>query len=383
MIGPRDWADRRCVEDSGVVMLEGWAPRVRRETLREFADDRGLVMTARAPTSGDRPPTLLDNPAAVAAGADCMTFYRTPPYGSWDPSPVVFVSFGLFFAMILADAGYALTLGLILLFTWRRIGSSGTGRRLRRLMLFMVAASAGYGILVGSYFGVGPGDSWLATLHLLDIADQGQQMPLAIAVGGLHLMSANLLYAWHLRATPRGLGYVGWAGVIAGGLTVGAGVLGLGPARPIEIAGGVLFAAGAVLVLLFSSPEPFPPRTLRGWAGRVGRGLTQIPRLSNVFGDVLSYLRLFALGLASARLAQTFNELAHRAGTVEGIGLLFALLVLVFGHAVNLALGIMGGVVHGLRLNCIEFFNWGLPDEGYAFRPFSKKATGSSRPEVA
>ena len=89
---------------------------------------------------------------------------------------------------------------------------------------------------------------------------------------------------------------------------------------------------------------------------------------------MLSYLRLFALGLASARLAITFNEIAGTTAKVPGIGLLLAIIVLVVGHGLNFILAVIGGVVHGLRLNCIEFFNWSLPDEGYPFQAFCKKA---------
>ena len=89
---------------------------------------------------------------------------------------------------------------------------------------------------------------------------------------------------------------------------------------------------------------------------------------------MLSYLRLFALGLASAKLAITFNDLAGGIYEKGGIGILLAFVILLVGHGINFLLCLMGGVVHGLRLNCIEFFNWGLSQEGYAFEPFKKKA---------
>jgi len=85
---------------------------------------------------------------------------------------------------------------------------------------------------------------------------------------------------------------------------------------------------------------------------------------------VFSYLRLFALGLAGSSLASTFNDMAGQIrGAVPGVGLLLALLVLVPGHALNLLLGVTGGVIHGLRLNVIEFFNWSLKEEGHLFTP--------------
>jgi V/A-type H+-transporting ATPase subunit I len=93
-----------------------------------------------------------------------------------------------------------------------------------------------------------------------------------------------------------------------------------------------------------------------------------------LFGDVLSYLRLFALGLSSAQLASTFNELGGAAWNRAGFGVLMAILIIVVGHTMNLLLSLMSAVVHGLRLNVMEFFNWSLPDEGYLFTAFAKKA---------
>jgi V/A-type H+-transporting ATPase subunit I len=103
-------------------------------------------------------------------------------------------------------------------------------------------------------------------------------------------------------------------------------------------------------------------------------GLSNLARVTQVFGDVLSYLSLFALGLASASMAMTFNGLARDVATeLPGVGLLLAILILLAGHALNLALAVMSGVVHGLRLNCIEFYNWALIGEGYPFKPFKRR----------
>ena len=102
-------------------------------------------------------------------------------------------------------------------------------------------------------------------------------------------------------------------------------------------------------------------------------GLQGLTGLSGLFGDVLSYLRLFALGLSSAKLAETFNNLGASAWDEAGFGVIAAIGIVLLGHTLNILLSIMSGVVHGLRLNCIEFFKWSLPDEGYLFRPFAKK----------
>ncbi len=96
--------------------------------------------------------------------------------------------------------------------------------------------------------------------------------------------------------------------------------------------------------------------------------------ISGAFGDVLSYLRLFALGLASASLAMAFNGMAEDVRqAIPGIGFLFGLLILLLGHALNFLLSVSSGFIHGLRLNVIEFFKWGVKDEGNPYRPFEQK----------
>ena len=102
-------------------------------------------------------------------------------------------------------------------------------------------------------------------------------------------------------------------------------------------------------------------------------GLMGLTNVSKAFGDALSYLRLFALGLASGQLAIIFNQLASDVSQVRGVGLLLGMLVFLLGHGLNLVLAIVGGVVHGLRLNCIEFFSWSLNEEGRPFQAFGKR----------
>lgn len=370
----RQQAALRAYDQDQVFAVQGWAPSARVSALRQFAADRRLALTIEAPGPQDAPPTLLDNPPALHGGEGLVTFYKTPAYRLWDPSKAVFFAFAVFFAMIFSDAGYGLLLGVILLATWKRLGRTDTGRGLREVMLALVIFSILYGVLVGTYFGVTPpAGSWLASLHVLDASDQRLMMWIAIGVGAAHLTYANLVTAWRRRHSPTALSALGWAAIIQGGFCVG-----LGHSYP-ELAsltgvgwGGL--ALGGLLVLLLTSERPFglAPRQL---FGRLVDGLKGATELSKAFGDVLSYLRLFALGLASIKLAEAFNDLAATSFAFKGVGVLLGLLILLVGHGINFAMGIMSGVVHGLRLNLIEFFNWSLPEEGQLFRAFEKKAT--------
>jgi V/A-type H+-transporting ATPase subunit I len=362
------WQAGEMTLDTGdLFVIQGWAPRRAVPAIRGYAAGLGLALVAAAPGADDRPPTLLNNPEKVSGGQDLVSFFQTPGYKGWDPSRVLFFSFALFFAMILGDAGYAALLLAFLLAGWRRLGRSPAGRRLRYLALAMLGASVVYGVMVGSYFGVSPAPGGLlAGLQVLDINDYPTMMRLSVAVGVIHVTLANLITAWRQDTWRARLAPLGWCLAVVGGF-----IMWVGGPTGVEL-GTDLLGAGLVGVLLFTSARPW--RRPADLALRLVDGLLGLTRVSGALGDILSYLRLFALGLASASLAVTFNTLAHDVhAALPGIGLLFALLILLLGHALNLALGIMSGVVHGLRLNYIEFYNWSLSDEGYPFRSFAKK----------
>ena len=364
-------------DDQTVFAIQGYVPRVARDAVVQFADQRNLAVTIEPIAEDELAPTLLHNPKQVAGAENCVTFYITPGYHSWDPTSVVFFSFSLFFAMIVADAGYGLVMAIGLCFGWRRLGRDPTTRRMRSLFTGIVLATITYGILVGSYFGVEPGaGTWLDRLRIrIDgkpmMQQQTAMMVIAVSIGVAHLVMANLISAWHRRRGLRWIGHLGWAMLMIGGFLLGGGVL--ADLSSMAVAGEMMASSGAVAILLFSSDQAWS-WSFGGLAKRLLDGVLQFTNLSKAFGDVLSYLRLFALGLASAQLAVTFNALASETAKKGGIGLLAAILILVVGHSINFMLGILGGVVHGLRLNCIEFFNWSLNEEGYAFEPFQRKA---------
>ena len=368
----RQKAARLVLEEDSFFAVQGWAPEARAAELRQFAADRGLAVTIEPPGLQDKPPTLLANPPALRGGEDLVSFYMTPAYRMWDPSKIVLVAFALFFAMIIADAAYGVLLGGILWAMWKRMGATSSSRGLRGVMLTLVIFSIVYGVLLGSYFGVEPAEgSWLASLHVLHANDQGTMMWLSIGVGAVHLALANLVTAWRRWPALHALSALGWTAIILGGFGIG---LGKSYAlAALTTLGWIGLGLGGLLVLLFHSERPFslaPTQLL----GRLVDGLKGLLELSKAFGDVLSYLRLFALGLAAVKLAEVFNHMAATSFEAKGVGVLLGVLILLVGHTINFAMGIMGGVVHSLRLNMIEFFNWSLPEEGQRFEALTKKA---------
>lgn len=351
-------------EQDGLFRLDGWIAVVQLDGLLTLARQQGVAVVAVDPAAGDRPPTLLQPAPGFAAGGALARFYQLPAYNGWDPSVHLFLSFVLFFAMILADAGYALVLLLPLLAGWRHWGRQQSRRDSRALVSWMLGGALLWGVLAGSYFGVAPDpDSWLGHLVLVDLADYDLMMKLSVAVGILHLLVANLTQALsHRHDGHKVCERLGWMVMMVSG-----GIAWMLPALQAAALSGC--GVGALMVLA-GGYRPQAAGFKAGLQALAGAfiGLLDISKL---FGDVLSYMRLFALGLASASLAMTFNQLAASTMAMNsGLALLAAGLILVVGHLVNMGLGIMSGVVHGLRLNFIEFYNWGAPGEGYAFHPF-------------
>jgi len=363
----RQYAAHRTFDKAPLFAMQAWAPTDTITDLRDYADSHDLALEIADPAAEDEPPTLFENPPKLRAGEDLVTFYQTPAYRLWDPSSVVYISFAIFFAMIISDAGYGLLLAGITTWLWKAMGRSEKAREWRVLLTTLSAGSVAYGMLAGSYFGVTPpDDSLLDGLHVLDPGDSGTMMALSIALGGLHIIIANLMDAARMRGSPAALAPTGWALVVAGGLLLGIRML--TDAMPLW-PGQAVAVLGLVLILLFTG---YGQRPLQ----RAVKGIMAMTSLTKAFGDVLSYLRLFALGLASASLAVAFNGMA--AGIKEsfpGVGLLFALVVLLLGHGLNFILSLSSAVIHGLRLNVIEFFDWGVKEEGNLFRAFRRKGS--------
>ncbi|MGY6274922.1 V-type ATP synthase subunit I [Methylomonas sp. MgM2] len=358
-------------DEMGVFALQGWLPEKELERYRQFTNERNLALLIEDPEPNDNPPTLLENPAQFAGGEDLVNFYQTPSYQGWDPSIMVFLSFTLFFAIILSDAGYALVFGILLAFKWGKLGANIKGRRLRTLAINTVLISIIWGMLCGSYFGFAPKpDSFFSRIKIFDLNDFDGMIRLTVAIGVVHIALANLIKAYQLRRSSQALAPIGWIGLVVGGFCVW-----LEQSGSVAILGSVgrtFMVCGAVLLLLFSSARPV--RQFQDLFWRLADGIKSLIGITQLFGDVLSYMRLFALGLASASLALTFNQLAAQVvHNMPGPGLLLGILILLLGHTLNLMLCLMSGLVHGLRLNFIEFYNWSVSDEGYSFKAFSKK----------
>ncbi len=379
-----------------IFALQGWAPEPRMSMLESFARQQTLVLDARQPTRDEEPPTLLSNPRPIRGAEGAVTFFMTPGYRAWDPTWVMFFSFAGFFAMILADAGYGLVLGILLALFGKRLGRTSAGRQFRQLAVFMVLVTVVYGVVTGSFFGfAAPPGSWLDRMVIKSggdsiMQDREAMMLISATIGVFHLALANAVVAWRWLGSAHALAPSGWVLALIGGwlytlallpkpdlMSMLADRIGGQSAQWAAAStrtGWWLMGTGLVLVFLFSSTRPVFSLRPRDLVSRCVDGFLALTNVTKAFGDSLSYLRLFALGLASAQLAMLFNQMASDASQIQGVGILLGFLVFAAGHTLNFVLGVVGGVVHGLRLTCIEFFSWSLTDEGQPFEAFEMKA---------
>lgn len=371
----RGLARASSLEDGRVFVAQGWVPEPDVARVQERCSGRAFACVAEDPSAADDPPVKLENAPVLDPGEDLVEFYQLPGYRDFDPSAFVYLTFVFFFAVIIADAGYSAMLlaGTILL--WRRLGSSTSGHRTRRLALSISAFGIVYGVIAGSYFGIelSP-DGPLAQARFLDVNDFEVMMPLSLGVGVLHLVGANLMAAWARRRSLTSVASLGWTAALIGGFSLYLG------------SSSGWWALGLGLMAVFCCSSERPVRRAADVFMRGIDGCIALTGVSRAFGDVLSYLRLFALGLSSASLAATFNQLGSNVmGGGQGVGLVAGLLVWIVGHSLNFALGMVGGVVHGLRLNVIELYNWSIFGEGRPFRPLSKRkldhVRGEHRPQ--
>ncbi|MCO8123111.1 hypothetical protein NHH03_15290 [Stieleria sp. TO1_6] len=245
-----------------IFAMEAWAPSEHVDELAAYAKQQGFIFECRPPAPDENPPTLMRNTPRVEAGEDLVNFYMTPGYWTWDPSSIIFVSFAIFFAMILADAGYAALLSVGLLLMWRKLGRPTTadarltkaadleqgepvtqqtaGQRFRPMLLLIAVTSLVYGVLVGSYFGLTPpADSLLGHLHLLDMTNSRMMMGVSVLVGASHVMLANVMDARRYADWRDGLASWGWAAAVGGGVLAAVGFAAPSAAFLKAIGGGV------------------------------------------------------------------------------------------------------------------------------------------------
>lgn len=369
-------------EADSVCFISGYIPEEKADAFKEYCASESLGYIIDDPSDEDNPPTLMKHKGFIKYVQplyDALGLVQG--YREKDISLYFLVFMALFFAMILGDAGYGL---LLLLGGVALNAKSRKCSDMNALLYIFSGATILWGALTGTWFGSELILEKLPFLKLFVIPEltnfpdlfgmdstlvQNNMMSLCFSIGCVHLgLARALCIIDKIKAKDISLlSDCGWLlntillYLLSLYLVVDADV-------PLSrIAAGV--GLGFVLVCLFASCEPGKPLG-EGIKESLGSFFTNFLDTISCFSNVMSYIRLFAVGLASLAIAQSFNGMAE--GVMHGFTIPLGILILILGHAVNLVMGFLSIIVHGVRLNIMEFSGQvGVEWSGYKYEPFS------------
>lgn len=361
--------------DEDFSVLEGWIPAERTDKFRSIASKNSWGTSISDPKEGDDTPTLLKGNKITSMIHPLLDFLgNVPGYWEKDVSSFFLVFFTIFFAMIIGDAGYGL---VFIVFTF--IAHMKMKKLNNALSLFYVLSSATvvWGAVTGNWFGSNliKGISPFNGFVLAQLDSDREIMELCFNIAVIHLVLARFIA--FLKDFKDGkissITNLGWLTMILGLLFIVKNLVISPEDYPIPPLALIAIAVGFCLVLLFGNQEKG-----RSFLKGVGISLAFSPLTAldtvGAFGDIISYVRLYAVGLAGFAVAQSFNAMAAPLLDGGGFGYVGGALILLGGHAFNIAMAALSVLVHGVRLNVLEFsshadVNW----TGKKFSPFREK----------
>lgn len=369
---------RKSVEDS-IVIFEGYAPEDTDSTLCEAFDKMDIYYIKEKATPEDKPPIKLKNNAFVRQFEPLTRMYGMPVYDEFDPTVFLSIFYLLFFAMCMGDAGYGILLIIIGMVLRKKKGGLAD---MWGLVTILGGGTVVVGLIMGTFFGVNLYEQswipeWMKKCMIVGDVNVGnasysKQMILSLGIGVLHIclaMITKTIWAIKRNGFKHSLSTTGWTLLIVGsiiGLSVGlTGVISEVAMKFLLIGIAAISALG---IFIFNKWGRSP-------IVNIGAGLWDTYNMaSGLMGDVLSYVRLYALGLSGGMLGQTFNLIADM---VKGADPTWQwipfIVILLFGHVLNLGLSGLGAFVHPLRLNFVEFFkNAGYEGQGVEYNPVRK-----------
>ncbi len=361
--------------EGSVLLLEGWVPEDSERTVVEMLDNRSIYYEMRKAQKEDNAPIKLTNNVFIRMYEVLTRMYGMPDYGEFDPTPMVAPFFTLFFAFCVGDAGYGLILIALGAYLKKRMDRSMSG--MMNLVMTLGGMTTILGMIFGTFFGVNLLEvdaPWLTCLKQYMISSD-KLMYLALAIGVIHIiiaMTVKTLCSTVRYGFKNSLSDWGWLLCVTGGVITG-GLQYLEKITP-EVANWAFIIVGgisAIGIFLLNDLK-------RNVFINIGAGVWATYNMATgLLGDVLSYIRLYALGLAGAMLGMVFNKLAFMIDIqIPVIGSLLTWIccgtILVFGHTLNIAMSCLSGFVHPLRLTFVEYFkNSGYSGKGEAYKPFA------------
>jgi len=362
--------------EEAVLYLRGFFPAEQEKALRSEAVKNGWAVLTEDPAENDPVPTLLRNPKWVTPIKAVFGIIGViPGYHELDISALFLIFLSIFFAFLVGDAGYGLLFIGMTLFFKRKLSGKEAAQPGLNLLMIMSICTVVWGALTGTWFGIsleslpaplrGLSSNWLTGSGDADLAEK-HVMLVCFTLGAIHLAIARLWNFFRKLRSWACLAEIGWLCCISMLYFI---VLEMVVDMPPPIASSVLWGViytgiGLITVSLILE---------KSYLGLV----TLVLNVISCFVDIISYVRLYAVGAASFAIANAFNQMAVEALGARGVlvGGLIAALCIFAGHALNIVLGGMSILVHGIRLNTLEFSGHaGVQWSGIIFKPFAKRA---------
>ena len=349
-----------------LILLEGWIPAADVDEVSKALDMKGVFFDVEDPQPDDDIPIQLSNNKFAKLFEPLTKLYMLPTYQELDLTLFFAPFFMLFFGLCLGDTGYGLLM-IVALPIFTKLFQLINPNFSKWLVVLFGASTMLCGLLSGTFFGFNMYDldiPFVQKMKEILYTDNSTMFTVSLCIGVVQILFGMAIKAVNLSiqcGVKYALGTIGWLVLL---ITVGVSVLaGFEFSNPVVM--GILIAA-AVLIFLFNSPGKNPLLN-------IGLGLWDTYNMATgLLGDVLSYVRLFALGLSGGILANVFNSMAvGMAPDNKVAGFIVMVLIFVIGHALNIFMNILGAIVHPMRLTFVEFFkNSGYTGGGTEYKPF-------------
>ncbi len=351
----------KAVEDN-VRVIEAYVPKNETGPLNDYLKEQCIVFFTEQPKQEDKIPIKQKNNRFARLYEPIGKLFSLPAYSELDLTPFFAPFFMMFFGFCLGDVGYGLV--ILLGTTIYKLKAAPEIKPVLSLAQLLGIGTIIFGTLTGTFFGI----SLLQVESLGNIRnimlDSQKTFYLALAIGlfqilfGLIIKTVNSfrMFGWQY-ALPS----IGWFILILC-------ILDIALLKLATVVTGYLVYAALALIVFWSDPKA-------GILGRIGKGIWDLYGITGIFGDVLSYIRLFALGISSAILGFVINTIAMQIyGSAPIIGPVFFVIFLLIGHTANLLISSLGSFVHPMRLTFVEFYkNAGFIGGGKEYKPFKNK----------
>ncbi len=360
-----------------LMVVEGWVPNDKEESINNYLEKSAVVYIISEADPEEKVPILLKNKGFAKKFELIGELYSLPKYNELDLTPFFAPFYTLFFGFCLGDAGYGILLAVAALFAGRKVQKEL--KAVTTLVFYLGLSTLFFGLIGGTLFGINLYETNLPVYSSLQqyFKSEGTDINnllfyLSLILGGVQIIFGMILkavnetiqFGWKLA-----LGTIGWITLIVGSVTVvlisKLGGVDMETLKPVLY---VVLGVSGLLILFLNNLK-------RNILMNFGIGLwNSYNMVTGIVGDLLSYIRLFALGISSAILGYVFNSLAvSMSGNIPVLSLIFMVIILVIGHSINIFMSGLGSFVHPMRLTFVEFYkNAGFSGGGKKYNPFKK-----------